>query len=88
MADNSPSDQDRLASQPGSEANMPGMRLVDAVHQEILHQVAVRPYATVIVAAAAGYVLGSGSPRWLSRLAWDVARRTAFNQALSAFTNA
>lgn len=86
MADQ-PAD-DRLASQGDSEANMPGLRLVDAVHQEILHQVAVRPYTTVIVAAAAGYVLGSGSPRWLSRLAWDVARRAALNQALNVLTNA
>jgi ElaB/YqjD/DUF883 family membrane-anchored ribosome-binding protein len=33
------------------------------------------PYLALAIAAAGGYVLGGGVPRWLTRLAFDVAGR-------------
>jgi hypothetical protein len=43
-----------------------------AANDEIRHQAIVRPYVTVLAAAAVGYVLGAGVPRWAYRWAWDV----------------
>ncbi|HSD10843.1 MAG TPA: hypothetical protein VLF14_07655 [Candidatus Binatia bacterium] len=35
------------------------------------------PYLALAIAAAGGYVLGGGVPRWLTRVAFDVAGRMA-----------
>ncbi len=35
------------------------------------------PYLALAIAAAGGYVLGGGVPRWMMRLAFDVAGRVA-----------
>src|SRR5262249_18357061 len=36
-----------------------------------------KPYLALAIATAGGYVLGGGVPRWLTRLAFDVAGRMA-----------
>jgi hypothetical protein len=36
-----------------------------------------KPYLALAIAAAGGYVLGGGVPRWMTRLAFDVASRMA-----------
>jgi hypothetical protein len=36
-----------------------------------------KPYVALAIAAAGGYVLGGGVPRWVTRLAFDVASRMA-----------
>jgi hypothetical protein len=36
-----------------------------------------KPYLALAIAAAGGYVLGGGVPRWVTRLAFDVAGRVA-----------
>ncbi len=45
--------------------------IADQLQHELRHQADVRPYVTVLAAAAAGYVLGAGIPRWAWRYAFD-----------------
>jgi hypothetical protein len=53
------------------------------VNDEIHHQVRVRPYVTVMAAAAAGYVLGAGVPRWAYRWAWDVGSKALLARVIA-----
>jgi hypothetical protein len=58
--------------------------LAESLGREILHQVEVRPYTTVLVAAATGYVLGVGTPTWVTKLAWSVASRLAVSKIVAS----
>jgi hypothetical protein len=53
------------------------------VNQEIRHQADIRPYTTVLAAAAVGYVLGAGVPRWVYRTAWDVGSKALLARLVS-----
>lgn len=58
--------------------------MLEAVRQEVLHQVEVRPYTTVLVAAGLGYVLGAGAPRWATGLAWTLGSRAVLARIASS----
>jgi len=62
-----------------------GEQVLDFLTREILHQVEVRPYAALAVAAGVGYVLGAGLPNWASRLVLNVGSRMAFARVASVF---
>jgi hypothetical protein len=51
--------------------------LLNTVQREISHQATTRPYTTILVAAAAGYVLGGGIPRWALRMGATMGTRVA-----------
>jgi hypothetical protein len=52
-------------------------------NDEIRHQAIVRPYVTVLAAAAVGYVLGAGVPRWAYRWAWDVGSKALLARVIT-----
>lgn len=60
-----------------------GAKVLEMLEREIHHQIEVRPYTTLAVAAAAGYVLGGGLPDWAMRLAWTVGSRVAMGRVAS-----
>jgi hypothetical protein len=47
------------------------------VQREITRQATTRPYTTVLVAAAVGYVLAGGIPRWALRMGTTLGTRAA-----------
>jgi hypothetical protein len=53
------------------------------VNDEVRHQAIVRPYVTVLAAAALGYVLGAGVPRWAYRWAWDVGSKALLARVIT-----
>ena len=59
----------------------------DTVNQEIRHQADLRPYVTVLAAAAVGYVLGAGVPRWVYRTAWDVGSKALLARLVSSLVD-
>ena len=59
----------------------------DTVNDEIRHQADLRPYATVLAAAAVGYVLGAGVPRWVYRTAWDVGSKALLARIVSSLVD-
>jgi hypothetical protein len=58
--------------------------MLEAMRLEVLHQVEVRPYTTVLVAAGLGYVLGAGAPRWATGLAWTLGSRAVLARIASS----
>jgi len=58
--------------------------VLDAVKREVVNQAQTRPYTTVMVALAAGYVLGVGTPRWMTRLALNTAGRVAVSRLVAS----
>ena len=53
------------------------------VNEEIRHQAEIRPYVTVLAAAALGYVLGAGVPRWAYRMAWDAGSKALLARVIT-----
>lgn len=70
-----------------AEAMAPMTELVESLQREIVHQVEARPYTTVMVAAAAGYVLGGGIPRWAGRAAFNLGSRMLVARVLAALVD-
>jgi hypothetical protein len=70
-----------------ADAMAPMTELVDSLQREIRHQVEVRPYTTIMVAAAAGYVLGGGVPLWAGRAAVNLGSRLLVARLVSALVD-
>lgn len=58
--------------------------IADQLRHELRHQADVRPYVTVLAAAAAGYVLGAGIPRWAWRYAFDTGSKLLVARVVAA----
>ena len=56
----------------------------DQLQNELRHQADVRPYVTVLAAAAAGYILGAGIPRWAWRYAFDTGSKMLVARVVAA----
>ena len=67
-----------------ADAMAPVAQLAESVRRELRHQVEVRPYTTILAAAAAGYVLGGGVPMWVGRAAVNVGSRILIARLVSA----
>ena len=61
--------------------------LVNETQEFARRQLIVRPYATLGVCAAVGYVLGAGVPRWLIRLAVPVIGRAVATSITSSISS-
>jgi hypothetical protein len=70
-----------------AEAVAPMTDLVETIQREIRHQVEVRPYATLLVALGAGYVLGGGVPIWAGRAAVNLGGRLLVARLVSAIVD-
>jgi len=68
---------------PAEGMPLEGSQILEVLAREVLHQVEVRPYATLAVAAGVGYILGGGLPNWASRLAFNVGSRMALARVAS-----
>jgi hypothetical protein len=82
-----PTEANTSSSERVADAMAPMTELVDSLQREILHQVEVRPYTTVLVAAAAGYVLGGGIPVWAGRAAFNLGSRMLVARLVSALVD-
>jgi hypothetical protein len=83
-----PTEQSTAASSERvADAMAPVTELVESLQREIRHQVEVRPYTTVMVAAAAGYVLGGGIPLWAGRAAVNLGSRLLVARLVSALVD-
>lgn len=60
--------------------------VLDAAKDVVLDQLRERPYTTLIVAVAAGYVIGVATPKWALNLAWTVGSRFATGKLVAALT--
>lgn len=85
--DQTPTESDTSASERVADAVAPVTDIVDTVQREILHQMELRPYTTVLVAAAAGYVLGGGIPVWAGRAAFNLGSRMLVARLVSALVD-
>lgn len=74
----------RPPSEKVADAMAPLTELAESVRRELRHQVEVRPYTTVLAAAAAGYILGGGVPTWVGRAAVNVGSRVLIARLVSA----
>jgi hypothetical protein len=70
-----------------ADAMAPMTELVETVQREIRNQVEARPYTTIMVAAAAGYVLGGGIPVWAGRAAVNLGSRMLVARLVSALVD-
>jgi len=70
-----------------ADAIAPMTELVESLQREIRHQAEVRPYTTILVAAAAGYVLGGGIPLWAGRAAMNLGSRLLVAKLVSAIVD-
>ncbi|MEQ1501937.1 MAG: hypothetical protein ABMB14_06885 [Myxococcota bacterium] len=61
--------------------------MVGALRRELSHQAETRPYTTLMVSAAAGYVLGAGVPRWAAQIATAVGSRMVVAKLVSALVD-
>jgi hypothetical protein len=61
---------------------------LQAAGEEILRQAQERPYATVLVAVAAGCAIGLVTPKWLTNVAWTVGSRVAMAKVVAALADA
>lgn len=86
-ADSTPTEASSGATERVSDAMAPMTELVESLQREIRHQVGVRPYTTVMVAAAAGYVLGGGIPLWAGRAAVNLGSRLLVARLVSALVD-
>jgi hypothetical protein len=68
----------------GDEPVISAAALGESVGRAILEQVNERPYTSVLVAVGAGYVLGVGTPTWVTKLAWTIASRLAVSKIVGA----
>ncbi|MBA2320127.1 MAG: hypothetical protein H0V89_03135 [Deltaproteobacteria bacterium] len=69
----------------GDNGNLPdATQVLEAVRTEVLHQVEIRPYTTILVAAGVGYIIGAGAPRWVSGIAWTLGSRAVMARVLGA----
>lgn len=59
----------------------------ETANDEIRHQAQTRPYMTVLAAAAVGYVLGAGVPRWVYRTAWDVGSKALVARVIATLVD-
>ena len=59
----------------GGEEPAPIREWVDAVQNVVVHNATSRPYTTLLVAGAVGYVLAAGIPSVLSRAALNAGGR-------------
>lgn len=66
------------------DAIAPMAELIESLQRELHHQVEVRPYTTVLAAAAVGYVLGGGIPLWAGRAAINLGSRLLVARLVSA----
>lgn len=85
--DQTPTEADSTASERVADAVAPMTEIVDSFQREIMHQMEVRPYTTVLVAAAAGYVLGGGIPVWAGRAAFNLGSRMLVARLVSALVD-
>lgn len=60
--------------------------VLDAAKEVALQQLEDRPYATIAVAAVAGYVLGVATPKWVLNLAFTFGTRIATGKLVAALT--
>jgi hypothetical protein len=70
-----------------SDAMATVTNFVGSLEREIEHQVEVRPYTTILVAVAAGYVLGGGIPVWAGRAAMNLGSRLLVARIVSALVD-
>lgn len=61
---------------------------VAEVKDQVLAQLTERPYVAIAAAAAAGYVLGGGVPRWAVRYGTQYGKRLLVEQVVKAVTAA
>lgn len=85
--DPTPTESSVPPSERVAEAVAPMTDLVATLQRELRHQVEVRPYTTVLVAAAAGYVLGGGVPLWAGRAAFNIGSRLVVARLVSAIVD-
>jgi 2-keto-4-pentenoate hydratase len=67
-----------------ADAVAPVTDFMQSVQREIRHQAEVRPYTTLLVAAAAGYVLGGGVPTWAGRALMNIGGRLLVARLVAA----
>jgi hypothetical protein len=82
-----PTEADSNASERVADAVAPMTEFVESFQREIVHQMEVRPYVTVLAAAAAGYVLGGGIPVWAGRAAFNLGSRMLVARVVSALVD-
>jgi hypothetical protein len=61
-----------------------GQSALDLVRDQVIQQARTRPYTTLAVAAAAGYVLGGGIPMWAIRGAASIGGRILVARAIAS----
>ncbi|MEZ4235890.1 MAG: hypothetical protein R3F59_06950 [Myxococcota bacterium] len=69
---------------PPPEADTQDLNPLDLVQDAVVEQARTRPYTTLAVAAAAGYVLGGGVPWWAVRGLLSIGSRIVVARALAS----
>ena len=60
--------------------------IAETLGREVLRQIEVRPYTTLLVAATTGYVLAVATPNWAVKLAWTVGSRVAVSRMVASLS--
>jgi hypothetical protein len=77
-------DVDLGAALPDDESVAPLREWIDTVQGVVAHNAATRPYTTLLVAGAIGYVLAAGVPTVVSRMALNAGGRLVMGRIVQS----